>query len=39
MADRILHTSLCDIPDVKYRIRLARMGGASTPELAAAVLE
>jgi NAD(P)H-dependent flavin oxidoreductase YrpB (nitropropane dioxygenase family) len=39
MADRILHTSLCDIPGVKYRIRMAGMGEASTPELAAAVLK
>ena len=37
MADRILHTPLCDILDIKYPILLAGMGGASTPELAAAV--
>lgn len=32
-----LHTELCSIFDIKYPILLAGMGGASTPELAAAV--
>ncbi len=37
MSSKILHTSLCDIFGIKYPILLAGMGGASTPELAAAV--
>lgn len=37
MSEKIFHTSLCDILDIKYPILLAGMGGASTPELAAAV--
>jgi NAD(P)H-dependent flavin oxidoreductase YrpB (nitropropane dioxygenase family) len=32
-----LHTRVCDILDIQYPIVLAGMGGASTPELAAAV--
>ncbi len=37
MAEHVLHTPLCDILGIKYPILLAGMGGASTPELAAAV--
>jgi len=37
MAEKILHTPLCDTLGIKYPILLAGMGGASTPELAAAV--
>lgn len=37
MSEKMLHTVLCDILDIKYPILLAGMGGASTPELAAAV--
>jgi NAD(P)H-dependent flavin oxidoreductase YrpB (nitropropane dioxygenase family) len=37
MSEKIFHTPLCDILDIKYPILLAGMGGASTPELAAAV--
>ncbi|HSG89601.1 MAG TPA: nitronate monooxygenase [Pseudomonadales bacterium] len=32
-----IHTRICEILDIKYPILLAGMGGASTPELAAAV--
>jgi nitronate monooxygenase len=37
MAEKILHTPLCDMLGIKYPILLAGMGEASTPELAAAV--
>src|SRR3989442_12101759 len=37
MAEKLLHTPLCDRLGIKYPILLAGMGGASTPELAAAV--
>src|SRR5713226_9769024 len=37
MLEKILHTPLCDMLGIKYPILLAGMGGASTPELAAAV--
>jgi len=37
MSSMTLHTSLCDIFGIKYPILLAGMGGAATPELAAAV--
>src|SRR5262245_30962273 len=37
MSEKILHTPLCDILGIEYPIVLAGMGGASTPELAAAV--
>lgn len=37
MSSMTLHTPLCDIFGIKYPILLAGMGGASTPELAAAV--
>jgi nitronate monooxygenase len=37
MSDKVLPTPLGDILDIKYPILLASMGGASTPELAAAV--
>jgi nitronate monooxygenase len=37
MAEKVLHTAICDIFGIKYPIMLAGMGGASTPELAAAV--
>jgi NAD(P)H-dependent flavin oxidoreductase YrpB (nitropropane dioxygenase family) len=37
MAEKILHTPLCDMLEIRYPILLAGMGGASTPELAAAV--
>jgi NAD(P)H-dependent flavin oxidoreductase YrpB (nitropropane dioxygenase family) len=37
MAEKILHTALCDMLGIKYPILLAGMGEASTPELAAAV--
>ena len=37
MAEKLLHTPLCDMLGIKYPILLAGMGGASTPELAAAV--
>ena len=37
MADKMLHTPICDIFGIRYPIMLAGMGGASTPELAAAV--
>ncbi len=37
MGKRILRTPLCDLLDIEYPILLAGMGGASTPELAAAV--
>lgn len=37
MAELTLHTPLCDLLDIKYPIVLAGMGGASSPELAAAV--
>ncbi len=37
MSEKVLHPPLCDILDIKYPILLAGMGGASTPELAAAV--
>jgi nitronate monooxygenase len=37
MAEKLLHTPLCDLLGIKYPILLAGMGGASTPELAAAV--
>jgi len=37
MSEKILHTPLCDMLGIKYLILLAGMGGASTPELAAAV--
>ncbi|MEW6296532.1 MAG: nitronate monooxygenase family protein [Thermodesulfobacteriota bacterium] len=37
MADKLLRTPLCDMLGIKYPILLAGMGGASTPELAAAV--
>lgn len=37
MAEKRLHTPLCDLLGIKYPIVLAGMGEASTPELAAAV--
>ena len=37
MAKKLLHTELCDVLGIQYPILLAGMGGASTPELAAAV--
>lgn len=37
MSEKILHTALCDLLGIRYPILLAGMGGASTPELAAAV--
>jgi NAD(P)H-dependent flavin oxidoreductase YrpB (nitropropane dioxygenase family) len=37
MADLTLRTPLCDLLDIKYPIVLAGMGGAASPELAAAV--
>ncbi len=37
MGDKLLHTALCDLLNIRYPILLAGMGGASTPELAAAV--
>ncbi|HKA52901.1 MAG TPA: nitronate monooxygenase [Candidatus Binatia bacterium] len=37
MSEKILHTPLCDLLGIRYPILLAGMGGASTPELAAAV--
>ncbi|MBF6559084.1 MAG: nitronate monooxygenase [Candidatus Binataceae bacterium] len=37
MAEKVLHTAMCDIFGIRYPIMLAGMGGASTPELAAAV--
>lgn len=37
MSEKLLHTPLCDLLDIRYPILLAGMGGASTPELAAAV--
>ena len=37
MAEKMLHTPLCDMLGIQYPILLAGMGGASTPELAAAV--
>ena len=37
MAKKLLHTKLCDLLGIQYPILLAGMGGASTPELAAAV--
>jgi len=33
----LLKTSICDLLNIEYPIVLAGMGGASTPELAAAV--
>ena len=37
MNEKLLHTPLCDLLDIRYPVLLAGMGGASTPELAAAV--
>jgi nitronate monooxygenase len=37
MAKKFLHTKLCDLLGIQQPILLAGMGGASTPELAAAV--
>ncbi|MGH7932915.1 MAG: NAD(P)H-dependent flavin oxidoreductase [Candidatus Binataceae bacterium] len=37
MPGKLLRTKLCELLDIEYPILLAGMGGASTPELAAAV--
>ena len=35
--ERLLHTEICDIFDIRYPIMLAGMGGASCPKLVAAI--